>query len=221
MLILATNICWFLAWVWIADCFDTIGMMMNTKRPVIKLPRRWIMPLIVVGGIAAGLGMYTIYVSRAYSYLSDDPSACVNCHIMTPYHHSWMHSSHAMWANCNDCHVPHENIARKYLFKAKDGLYHSYVFTMRSEPMAIRPRTESYQVIMNNCIRCHSQLNQDFVKTGMITYVEATEHGMGKACWDCHRNVPHGGKNSLSSTPNALVPYPKSDLPEWLNKIVK
>ena len=125
-------------------------------------------------------------------------------------------------ANCNDCHVPHENIARKYLFKAKDGLYHSYVFTMRSEPMAIRPRTESYQVIMNNCIRCHSQLNQDFVKTGMITYVEATEHGMGKACWDCHRNVPHGTISSLASSPNApLTPLPKSPVPDWLKQMLK
>ena len=44
--------------------------------------------------------------------------------------------------------------------------------------------------------------------------------GEGKACWDCHRDIPHGGTNSLSSTPNALVPYPKSDTPEWLKKLL-
>ena len=146
-----------------------------------KLPRRWILPLILLGGIGTGLGAYTVYMSRAYSYLSDDPSACVNCHIMTPYHHSWMHSPHANWTNCNDCHVPHSSMLAKYYFEAKDGLYHSYVFTLRNEPMAIRPRTESYEVIMDKCIRCHSQLNREFVKTGMISYTQARENGKGKA----------------------------------------
>ena len=44
--------------------------------------------------------------------------------------------------------------------------------------------------------------------------------GEGKACWDCHRNVPHGGMNSLSSTPNAegVTPLPPSPVPEWLQK---
>lgn len=186
------------------------------------IPRRWILPMIVLGGLLTGLGAYIIYLSRAHSYLSDDPAACVNCHIMTPYHHSWMHSSHALWAHCNDCHVPHDNVFNKYLFKAKDGLYHSYVFTMRDEPMAIRPRQESYEVIMDNCIRCHSQLNREFVTTGMIGYVEAKEDGKGKACWDCHREVPHGKMSNLASSPNApLTPLPKSPVPNWLKKIMK
>jgi cytochrome c nitrite reductase small subunit len=186
------------------------------------IPRRWILPMIVLGGLLTGLGAYIIYMSRAHSYLSDDPAACVNCHIMTPYHHSWMHSSHAQWAHCNDCHVPHDNVFNKYLFKAKDGLYHSYVFTMRDEPMAIRPRQESCEVIMDNCIRCHSQLNREFVTTGMIGYVEAKENGKGKACWDCHREVPHGKVSNLASSPNApLTPLPKSPVPNWLKKIMK
>ena len=45
--------------------------------------------------------------------------------------------------------------------------------------------------------------------------------GEGKACWDCHRDVPHGGSNSLSSTPNALLPYPESPVPDWLQKMLK
>lgn len=187
----------------------------------IKLPQQWLLPIILLAGVTTGLGAYTVYMSRAYSYLSDDPSACVNCHIMTPYHHSWMHSSHAQWANCNDCHVPHDNVLKKYLFKAKDGLYHSYVFTMRNEPQAIRPRDESYEVIMNNCIRCHTQLNTAVVKTGRVTYTDVTEHGKGRACWDCHRNVPHGTMSSLTSSPNApLTPLPKSPVLTWLNKIM-
>lgn len=196
---------------------------MNLK---ISIPRSWLLPAIVLGGVVTGLGAYTVYVSRAYSYLSDNPSACVNCHIMTPYHQSWMHSSHARWTNCNDCHVPHENAFKKYLFKAKDGLYHAAVFTMRKEPMAIRPREESAEVIRNNCIRCHSQLDPDFVKNGMLTKAEGHENEEGggpeRMCWDCHRNVPHGTVSSLASSPNApLAPLPKSPVPAWLKQIME
>lgn len=179
-----------------------------------------ILPLFVTGGILAGLGIYTLYMSRAASYLSDDPSACVNCHIMTPYYQSWNHSSHALWANCNDCHVPHDNAVEKYAFKAMDGLYHAAIFTIRQEPQAIRPRDASYTVIMNNCIRCHTQLNTEFVKTGMIDYAQVKK-GEGKACWDCHTQVPHTKISNLGSSPDAIVPLPESPVPEWLKNRMK
>ncbi len=190
------------------------------KKLLSHIPNQFILPLFIVGGIVAGLGGYTVYMSRAHSYLSDDPSACINCHIMTPYYQSWDHSSHAQWATCNECHVPQDNILNGYAFKAKDGLYHAAVFTLRAEPQAIRPRDESYGVIMNNCIRCHTQLNTEFVKTGMISYSDVNE-GKGKACWDCHTKVPHTKVSSLSASPNALVPLPESPVPEWLKERMK
>lgn len=190
------------------------------KKLLSHIPNRFILPLFVVGGVIAGLGGYTVYMSRAHSYLSDDPAACVNCHIMTPYYQSWNHSSHAQWATCNDCHVPQDNVISKYAFKAKDGLYHAAVFTVKGEPQAIRPRDESYEVIMNNCIRCHLELNTEFVKTGMIDYCDVQE-GKGKACWDCHTQVPHTKVSSLSASPNAIVPLPASPVPDWLKKRMK
>lgn len=184
------------------------------------IPTKFIAPILILLGVIFGLGGYTIYMSRAYSYLSDDPAACINCHIMTPYYQSWDHSSHAQWATCNDCHVPHNNIFNKYFFKAKDGLYHAAVFTLKAEPQVIRPRDASYEVIMDNCIRCHTQLNQAFVKTGMISYAD-TKHGEGKACWDCHTEVPHGKISNLSSSPNAIVPLPESPVPDWLRNSLR
>lgn len=187
----------------------------------LSVPSQFVLPFIVLGGITCGLLAYTVYMSRAHSYLSDDPSACVNCHIMTPYHQTWMHSSHAQWVTCNDCHVPQDNMFSKYAFKAKDGLYHSAVFTLRAEPMVIRPRAESSQVIMNNCIRCHTQLNTAFVKTGMISFAD-TKEGKGKACWDCHTEIPHTKISYIASTPNApLTPLPKSPVPGWLKKLMR
>lgn len=180
----------------------------------------WRYPAFIIGGAFAGLFLYSFYASRAYSYLSDEPKTCVNCHIMAPYYATWMHSSHGRGTTCNDCHVPHNNIANKYYFKAKDGLRHAAVFTMRKEPQAMQATDASAQVIMDNCIRCHTQLNTEFVKTGRMGFKDVKEMN-GKACWDCHREVPHTRSRSLSSTPNARVPLPQSNVPEWLEEMTK
>ena len=172
---------------------------------------------VVIAGIICGLGGYTVHASRFASYLSDDPATCVNCHIMAPYYATWNHSSHSRNSTCNDCHVPHDNVVRKWLFKGMDGMRHASVFMIKGEPQVIQAIDGSASVIINNCIRCHEQLNTEFVKTGRINY-QMVKAGAGKACWDCHREVPHG-KNSLASAPNSLVPYPKTIVPDWLKKL--
>jgi cytochrome c nitrite reductase small subunit len=191
----------------------------DTKEFLNQIPSRVILPFFIIGGLIAGLGAYTIYASEVFSYLSDDPVACINCHVMTPSYQSWSRSSHTNWTNCNDCHVPQNNILSKYYFKAKDGLYHSTVFTVGAESQTIRPRESSKDVIMENCIRCHLQLNTEFVKTGMITYSE-TKKGKGKPCWDCHTKVPHTRISSLTSSPDAIVPSSQSPVPDWLKNIM-
>ncbi len=182
--------------------------------------RKWKIFAIVMSGIIIGGGGLFLYMLRAHTYLGDDPAACVNCHIMAPYYATWFHSSHSRDATCNDCHVPHDNFAKKWAFKGKDGIGHVVAFLTHSERDAIQAHSQSSQVIMNNCIRCHTQLNTEFVKTGQVDYM-MSQVGEGKACWDCHRDVPHGQGRSLSSSPNALVPYPESPVPEWLQKIRK
>lgn len=182
--------------------------------------RRSKMIAIILAGMIGGGGVLLLYMLRAHTYLTDDPAACVNCHIMAPYYATWFHSSHSRNATCNDCHVPHENAIKKWTFKGMDGMRHVGVFLLKGEHQVIQALPESAQVIMNNCIRCHTQLNTEFVSTGRIDYMKA-QVGEGKACWDCHRDVPHGGSNSLSSTPAALVPYPESPVPGWLQKMIK
>lgn len=182
--------------------------------------RKWKIVSIVLLGVISGGGMLFLYMLRAHTYLSDDSAACVNCHIMAPYYATWFHSSHSRDATCNDCHVPHENAVKKWAFKGMDGVRHVAVYLVKGEPQVLQAIPESSQVIMNNCIRCHTQLNTEFVKTGRVDYMMARV-GEGKACWDCHRDVPHGGKNSLASTPSALVPYPETPAPAWLKKLMK
>ena len=174
------------------------------------------MPAIFVSAAFVGIALWIFYVSNATSYFSDKPETCINCHVMYSQYASWQHSSHFRVANCNDCHVPHTNPLRKYLFKANDGLRHSLWFTMHWEPQAIRIKDAGINVVQENCIRCHGNL------VDMVSIVEVTgdnqKEGKGKLCWDCHRETPHGTVGSLSSAPNALVPVLESPVPEWIFK---
>ena len=186
------------------------------KRVVNKIipPPNWRFPVIFLSGIFFGLAIYIFYISKAHSYLSDNPKTCVNCHIMAPQYATWNHSSHREWANCNDCHVPHNNMVNKYYFKAKDGLRHATIFTLRKEPQVIFIKDEGKEVVQDNCVRCHSKLLTD---SKLLTKTEDFNHfRTDRKCWDCHREVPHGRVNSLSSVPHARVPVPESPIPKWL-----
>lgn len=185
-----------------------------------KISYRQKVTLSVLCGVIVGLTGLFFYLLRMHTYIiGDDPAACINCHIMSPYYATWAHSAHARNTTCNDCHVPNNNMAAHYAFKGMDGMKHVAYFVTFSERQSIEAEDASAEVIMDNCIRCHKQLNQEFVNTGRIDYMEA-KRGEGKACWDCHRDVAHMNKNSLSSAPNAefVEPMPPSPVPHWLQK---
>jgi len=186
------------------------------KKFLRKLPNKFVVPIFLVSGIMVGLLGYTGYIFRVPSYFSSNPDSCVNCHIMASYYDSWRHSSH-MRFSCNECHIPQSNILSAYMFKAKVGIYHTTVFASHKESQAIRPTKSSYAVIMENCIRCHNQLNTALVKTGMFTYAD-TMKGNGKACWDCHTQVPHTKVSNIAAPSVAIAPFPKSPIPEWIKK---
>lgn len=159
------------------------------------------------GGAFTGMALYVGQVSGAVSYLSDDPKACINCHIMIPEYASWQRSSHARAATCNDCHVPHDNAIRKYAFKASDGMRHSLLFTFRRERQVIQAIPASREVIQENCVRCHERV------TGRVSLGPHVD--TSRSCTDCHREVPHGRVHSLSSVPNARVPDLEPVAPQW------
>lgn len=180
-------------------------------------PENWKLTVIISLGIIFGLIIYLGYVSKAHSYLSDNPATCVNCHIMAPQYATWNHSAHREVTNCNDCHVPHNNVFNKYYFKAKDGLRHATMFTLRKEPQVIFIHEAGQEVVQNNCIRCHSNKITDSKVLAFTDefHTSRTE----RKCWECHRETPHGRVNSLSSVPNARVPIPETPVPEWLNRL--
>lgn len=158
----------------------------------------WRLPCFAMMGTAAGLLLAVAHIGRATSYIGDDPRTCMNCHVMTDAYLSWQHSSHGRVTTCNDCHLPQDNPISKMAFKAKDGLWHSTVFTMRWEPQVIELSSMAVPVVYGNCLRCHEH-----------TMDELGHTIAGKAdrlCWDCHRDVPHGRVHGLSGTLPTMRP---------------
>lgn len=180
-------------------------------------PPNWRVPVLIAAGAFSGLTIYALIVSNAVSYLSDDPATCVNCHVMAPQYATWFHSSHREHATCNDCHVPQDNFVRQYYFKAQDGLRHATIFTLGNIPEPIIMHEPGRKVVQANCQRCHDHLNHQVV-AGHTSFRDS-QQGQGPACWDCHRDVPHGTVRSAASAPDAFVPLPQSPMPQWLKDL--
>jgi len=141
--------------------------------------------LSLLAGLLIGLGGYTAKFAEATSYLSDDPKACVNCHVMREPHDSWARGLHHAVANCNDCHVPADLLPR-YLTKAVHGWRHSKAFTLQNfhEPIRIAP--DDLKIIENNCVRCHTEMSGHMAALPGPKGLEATN------CTHCHGSVGHG-----------------------------
>jgi cytochrome c nitrite reductase small subunit len=137
----------------------------------------------VVIGVAFGLGSYTFAYARGWSYMTDDPKACANCHVMNEQYDGWVKSSHRGVAVCNDCHVPH-NVVGKYVTKARNGFWHSYYFTTGTFPEPIRALPASRTIAEANCRRCHGP-----VVDAMGTPAHAGSRDI--SCIRCHGSVGH------------------------------
>lgn len=147
--------------------------------------RRGTILLIMAGvllGLAAGVGGYTFVYAKGYSYLTNDPSACANCHIMQPQYDGWLVSPHRSVAVCNDCHTP-PGLIPKYFTKALNGFNHSYAFTTGRFPEPILITERNRRVTEKACRKCHEALTQA---------IEGPHRpGQEMACLRCHSDVGH------------------------------
>lgn len=147
--------------------------------------RRWTWIAVVLGlavGAAAGVGGFTFVYARGGSYMTDDPAACANCHVMQNHLDAWRKGSHHAVATCNDCHTPHDLIG-KYLTKASNGYHHSLAFTTGNfhEPIAITEGNR--RVTESACRHCH----QDIVNAIDPPHADKSE----MSCVRCHAEVGH------------------------------
>jgi cytochrome c nitrite reductase small subunit len=116
----------------------------------------------VLVGITAGLGAFTFGYARGASYLTNDPAACANCHVMQEHFDAWAKSSHRSVAACNDCHTPH-GLVGKYTVKAKNGFWHSFYFTTGRFPDPLRITEGNRKVTEQRCRDCHAEITAAIV----------------------------------------------------------
>jgi len=131
--------------------------------------------------VIVGLGLFTFVHARGDSYLSDDPNACNNCHVMRDQFQAWQHSSHARFAGCNDCHVPHDSFVGKWLVKGINGFNHSFAFTFTTYPEVIHINDMNADVVQNNCLGCHETAISEIAPT----------HADAPNCLTCHAGIGH------------------------------
>jgi len=133
-------------------------------------------------GAAIGIGGYTFIYAKGYSYLTNDPGACANCHIMREQYDGWVKSSHRAVAVCNDCHTP-PGLVGKYMTKASNGFWHSFYFTTGGYPDPIRITERNHNVTEQACRKCHSE---------MVEAIEGPHAGTPEvSCVRCHKTVGH------------------------------
>jgi len=163
-------------------------------KPARRRPPFWaLLALFALTGVLIGAGAFTAIYAEAFSYLSDEPTACVNCHIMRPQYEGWAASPHHAVATCNDCHVPHTSFFAKWWGKAQNGYHHSRAFTLQNHPDPIRIKPGNAAVLQENCVRCHDDMVSGIV--GHAPPGGATDDDPGSdapSCVFCHRTVGHG-----------------------------
>lgn len=202
-----------------ANVFTKIGRSIRRATLALAPPPQWVLPVSLALGAAVGLLALVFHVSRASSYLSDNPETCVNCHVMATQYATWFHSRHRQVATCNDCHVPHDNPIRHYAFKASDGARHAFMFTFRLEPQVIRIHSAGQRVVQENCVRCHTAaVHATALPEVRGDDVQAEE---GLRCWACHRETPHGRVRGLAAVPYEHIPLVGPATPTWLRQLVR
>lgn len=143
---------------------------------------RLLISLGIAVGLLAGLGVFTFGYAKGGSYLTNDPQACANCHVMQAQLAGWMKGSHRQAAVCNDCHTPPGFIG-KYTTKAVNGFWHSWAFTTGWFPDEIQITGRNHRVSESSCVKCHAEL---------VDGIQASrKHGAGVSCLSCHARVGH------------------------------
>lgn len=150
-------------------------------RRVLDRPGWRSLSLAVLFGGIVGLGGFTFFYAEGFSYLSNNPAACANCHVMREVYDAWHHGSHKAVATCNTCHVPHV-FPLDYMVKGLNGWNHSVAFTLENFPEPIRITALNRSVALSNCFDCHGDI---------VTAMGAEHTDEPTDCLRCHAGVGH------------------------------
>ncbi|MBK9210376.1 MAG: cytochrome c nitrite reductase small subunit [Anaerolineales bacterium] len=140
---------------------------------------------------------YFAFVTDAASYGGSAPETCANCHVMDSQYENWYHGAHEGFAQCTDCHLPHDNFAVYYAEKGRQGAKDVFAFVTGDIPVQIRASEKTKEIIQANCVHCHESAAETVVMGAQP---------FDRYCWDCHRDVAHGTRGA------ANIPYQDSTL---------
>lgn len=105
---------------------------------------------------------------------------CGSCHSMENNYFTWKVSRHKQFA-CTECHLPAENFAHTFLYKAYAGIRDVAGETSRSYPFTIKLTGNARAIANSNCSRCH------------FSTIETTPMaGKDVNCMKCHKFLVHG-----------------------------
>lgn len=167
------------------------------------MERKSIMKYVAIGCVMVAVGTvaYVVKASNMVSYLSSDPTVCINCHTMQTQYATWQHSSHRAKVTCVQCHLPQDSLAGKLLAKSRDGFKHSVAMTLRTYGYNIRASLSASDRVQANCIHCHREIVSQIMATSALYGGEGEDQ---RRCWSCHRDVPHGIGRSMTATPDNI-----------------
>jgi|SRR5688572_29588576 len=176
-----------MAWHLPCDVLRLMGHVLNGRRLAI------IAGLLI--GLAAGIGAFTFVYAKGASYMTNDPNACANCHIMQEHFSAWTKSSHHTVAVCNDCHTP-KGLIPKYMTKASNGFWHSFAFTTGRFPDPLRIKQHNHEITEKACRKCHEHITEAIdvgVHLPADSYRQEADGTTGEhlTCTRCHRYVGH------------------------------
>ncbi|HYI01005.1 cytochrome c nitrite reductase small subunit [Hyalangium sp.] len=159
-----------------------------------SVQRRAVLVLCILLGGVVGAAGFTFTYAQGTAYLTDDPAACANCHVMTEQYAGWRKASHHTVAVCNDCHAP-EGFLGKYATKALNGWNHSVAFTTGDFPEPIRITPRNREITEGQCRSCHVDVVQAIDPAPAPRHAPAsgTAHSEEDrpSCIRCHRSVGH------------------------------
>jgi cytochrome c nitrite reductase small subunit len=144
-------------------------LLLEHREPLVKAA--------VYSGAAGCAALALLFGPTRMVELTESPEFCGLCHSMDPHSATWRHSMHRS-ARCIDCHLPNDNFANHYFWKAIDGNKDVfYEFSGLREHDEIELSAHGHRVLQANCIRCHG---------GMVEHINKK-----RACVDCHRAAGH------------------------------
>lgn len=146
--------------------------------------QKWGLRFMIVLVICVGLFIafaFTLQVPAVGKTIGSS-KACGTCHVMT-YEVLTLEKSAHRDLSCLDCHAP-KGFVDKPVAELKSASRHMFIFMTNTTPDVIKPYDESRRIVQNNCASCHA-------KTVGKTHANDFEE-LGKFCFDCHRDTPHG-----------------------------